>query len=239
MTNGARKFYEELYAEGRKGQGPSGILGWLFLRLRKFELHRVDASLSFLEKGERLLDLGCGDGMLLALAKKNGKYNKLYGVDIAFNVVQRAKKTLKKKLGSDEKFTLIATDLDKPLPFKSKYFDAVVCLAVLEHIFDPYFTVKEIGRVLKQGGILILEVPNLVWLPRRLSVLIGNLPKTGDEEGWDSAHLHYFTFKATKKLLKNCGFRIEYEGSTGIFPCFRNLWPSFLGGDILIKARKT
>jgi ubiquinone/menaquinone biosynthesis C-methylase UbiE len=238
MSGGAKNFYNWLYAEGRKGKGPSGVLGWIFLRLRKYELHRVKAAFSLLEKGEKLIDLGCGDGTLLALAKKYRKYNKLYGVDIASNVVQRAKKTLKKELGKDEKFTLVATDLDKQLPFKNNCFDAAVCLAVLEHIFDPYFTVKEIKRVLKRNGILILEVPNLVWFPRRLSILIGNLPKTGDEEGWDSAHLHYFTFKATKKLLEDFGFGVEYAGTTGIFSGFRNLWPSLLGGDILIKARK-
>jgi len=238
MSGGAKNFYNRLYAEGRKGKGPSGVLGWIFLRLRKYELHRVDASLSLLEKGEKLLDLGCGDGMLLALAKKQGKYQKLYGVDIAAVVVQRAKKTLLRKLVENKDFILKTANLDNGLPFRNNYFDAVTCIAVLEHIFDPYFTIGEIKRILKTGGLLILEVPNLVWFPRRLSVLLGNLPKTGDEEGWDSAHLHYFTFKAIKELLKDYGFRIEYEGSTGIFSAFRNICPSLLGGDIIIKARK-
>jgi hypothetical protein len=83
-----------------------------------------------------------------------------------------------------------------------------------------------------------LEVPNLVWLPRRLDVLLGRLPITGDEEGWDGGHLHYFTFSAVRRLLAECGFAVHSIGSTGIFPRVRNLWPTMLGGNIFVNARK-
>lgn len=237
MDQGVTRFYEHMYAEGRAGKPPSGILGWLFLHLRHFELHRVPATFALLEPGQRLLDLGCGDGHLLALARAS-KFREVFGIDVASAVASRAQETCRRELGRLDGVTVQQSDLNGPLPVGDAWFDAVTAIAVIEHIFDPYFTISEIRRVLRPGAQFIMEVPNLTWLPRRLSVLAGRLPVTGDEEGWDGGHLHYFTFGAVKDLLEFEGFDIEYCGSTGIFPGLRNLWPSLLGGNILVKARK-
>lgn len=233
-----KRFYETLYRDSREDVKPSGFLGWFFQMLRDFELHRIPATLNLLERGKRLLDIGCGNGNLLIVAKRGGKYERVWGVDIANIVLKRAKRNVLKEMNKLRGFIFERVDVDNGLPYKDGFFDAVTCIAVLEHIFDPCFAVQEMHRVLKKGGVLILEVPNLAWLPRRFSILFGQLPKTGNEEGWDSAHLHYFTFMATEKLLKDYGFKIEYKGSTGIFSKIRNIWPSLLGGNIIIKARK-
>jgi SAM-dependent methyltransferase len=237
MGSAVERFYEDMYAEGRTGRRPSGALGWLFGRLQRFELHRVPATFDLLEPGQRLLDIGCGDGRLLGLARRS-RFREVYGLDVAAVVVDRATQTCERMLGSLDGVSVKLADLNEALPFVDGHFDAITAIAVIEHIFDPYLSLSEIRRVLAPEGQLIMEVPNLVWLPRRLDVLFGRLPVTGEEEGWDGGHLHYFTFDAVKDLVKGYGFDIEYMGSTGIFPRVRNLWPSLLGGNILIKARK-
>lgn len=237
MSDKVRKYYDKRYAEGRTGRVPGGILGWMFIRLRKFEVSRISATFELLDKGKRVLDLGVGGGRLLGLCKKYNKYDELYGLDISSVVVNRAKMTIKELTGDLSKVFIKRADINDSLPFRANMFDAVTCIATLEHIFDPYFVIAEIDRVLKPEGALILEVPNLVWLPRRLVVMLGKLPITADEEGWDGGHLHYFTFEETEKLLKENNFEIEYKGSSGVFASIRNLWPSMLGGNIIIKAR--
>lgn len=234
----SKKFYEKMYAENRVWAGPQGILGFVYKSLKRFELHRVSATVTLLSKGNRILDIGCGDGGLLSKVKNLKLFNEFYGIDIAGVVVRRAKRNIKEKTGSLNKVFIKTGSLDSRLNFNNGYFDSVTCLSVLEHIFDPYFGIKEIHRLLKNNGLLILEVPNLVWLPRRTAVLFGVLPVTAEESGWDGGHLHYFTFAATKKLLEDNGFKIAFAGSTGIFYKIRNIWASLLGGNIFIKAIK-
>jgi len=234
----SKKFYEKMYADNRVWNGPQGVLGFFYKSLKRFELHRIPAAVSLLTGGKRILDIGCGNGGLLSAAKNLNLFEEFYGIDLAEVVVRRAKRNIKEKTGNLNNVYLKTGSLDSKLDFKNGYFDSITCVAVLEHIFDPYFGIKEINRLLKKNGKLILEIPNLVWLPRRLSVLFGILPITAEEDGWDGGHLHYFTFKETKRLLEENGFKVNYMGATGIFPRIRNLWPSLLGGNILVKATK-
>jgi SAM-dependent methyltransferase len=226
-----------MYAEGRPSKPPGGLLGRVFTRLRRFELHRIPATFELLGAGRRLLDLGCGDGSLLALARAN-KFDEVYGLDVAQSVVERAQNTCERVLPSLDGVFVQLSDLNESLPFDDGFFDCVTAIAVIEHIFDPYFSLKEVHRVLQPDGQFIMEVPNLAWLPRRLDVLFGRLPVTGDEEGWDGGHLHYLTFRAVRELLLAEGFSIQYIGSTGIFPRIRNMWPTVLGGNVFLSARK-
>ncbi|RLG93988.1 hypothetical protein DRO29_07040 [Candidatus Bathyarchaeota archaeon] len=88
---------------------------------------RVDVALKLLDKGERLLDIGCGDGTLGYFAKN--KYKEVYGVDIS----EEALKIAEKRGIIVEKVNLN----EEKLPFKNEYFDAVTCLDVIEHVFEP------------------------------------------------------------------------------------------------------
>ena len=83
-------------------------------------------------------------------------------------VVARARATCARVLGTTDRVSVQVADLNGRLPFEPERFDAVTALSVIEHIFDPYFTLAEIARILEPGGQFILEVPNLAWLPRRL-----------------------------------------------------------------------
>ena len=180
MHEPVTRFYEHMYAEGREGQAPGGLLGRLFRRLRRFELHRVPAAFALLDRGGRLLDLGCGDGTLLALARRD-KFREVYGIDVSSTVVRRAQATCVRVLGNLDGVHITDQDLNHALPFADHFVDAVTAIAVIEHIFDPYYSIAEVHRVVRPGGQFIMEVPNLVWLPRRLDVMLGRLPVTGEE----------------------------------------------------------
>lgn len=86
------------------------------------------------------------------------------GLDISETAVKEAKK---------QGLNAIVHDLQKPLPFDKNSFDLVICMDTLEHLFDPEFTMKEIFRVIKPKGTVIISIPNVAWIPQRIRMLIG------------------------------------------------------------------
>ncbi len=227
-------FYNEKYREYHH-PSPETLLEKLFLLLRKFEVHRNVAAISLLTPAKRILDIGAGYGDLLTKAHAKG-FNEQYGIDISPVVVRHCQTSLMKKGLTAE---VSCQNIEEGTTFKANYFNAVTMIAVLEHVFSPHKALEEIHRILQPKGELILEVPNVVFLPRRLSFLLGKLPKTSDEPSYKDGHLQFFTQESLVQLLNDHSFRVTYTGSSGIFSQQRNLWPQLLGANIVIKAVKS
>lgn len=106
-------------------------------------------------KNKKVLDLGCGEGYGSYILKEYAK--EVTGVDISEEAIKEATKTHKAK---NLKYQTINNIEKESLPFKDNSFDIVISFQVVEHIknTDKYF--KEINRVLKYGGTLILITPN-------------------------------------------------------------------------------
>jgi len=235
-----KNLYEKQFGEGKLVD----YISFPFLRkiFKRFDLNRENLAASLLNNNEgKLLDVGCGDGSLIF--KVRNKYNKVYGIDISPSRISRAQKLARQKFPNDNGLYFSVCDIDKGINFPDATFDTVTCLAVLEHIFDTYFVLGEINRVLKNNGTLILQVPNIAYLKYRIQLFFGKLPVTSSpfnwkEIGWDGGHLHYFTKKTLSKLLEESGFKIVKVSGSGLFAQFRNWYPSLLTGDIIIKAQK-
>ena len=97
-----------------------------------------------------LLDVGCGCGYLLFRLGEIGQ-SLLFGIDFSKGRLRIAKERRIRNL--------IAADAQS-LPYKQNTFDIVVSTETLEHMLNPTTMLKEIRRILKKGGILILTVPS-------------------------------------------------------------------------------
>ncbi len=230
-------FYEKMYAGKKSPDSLStrNVIDVLYTRFKKFEVHREDAVGWLVSPGGRLLDIGCGNGSFIF--KVADKFREVHGVDISPGRIAEAS-MLKKTMHNQANIHFQAADSDSRLPYEDEYFDTITSIATLEHVFDPYHAVAEMKRVLKNGGEIILEVPNIAWLPRRISFFLGNLPKTSHESGWDGGHLHYFTVGALKDFLQTQGFAVLKVSGSGVFSRVRKCWVSLLSGDIIIRAKK-
>ena len=227
-----KKLYENM-----QDMKPKGLVGWFFTRLRKFETNRVSAVLGLLPSGEKLLDVGCGEGSLVTKAKE--KFKEVHGIDLSASRIEKAKANADERFPNSKQMYFSLADIDNGIPYADSVFDVVTCLAVLEHVFNPYYVIREVNRVLITGGTLIVEVPNVAWLPRRLSLLFGKLPVTSNAENdWEVGHLHYFTMFSLCKLFKDAGFKVFLKTGSGIFSKLRDWWPSLLTGDLIIKGIK-
>lgn len=125
------------------------------LLVRKLFWKRLQIALqlaeSKLRSGEDLsvVDLGCGEGILLKLIEERFKNNRTFGIDIEPNTVK-----LKKFLKAEIKIA----DLMKS-GFPNGFFDIAFCLDVLEHFKNLEQPIKEIKRITKPGGLLIVSLP--------------------------------------------------------------------------------
>jgi len=63
-----------------------------------------------------------------------------------------------------------------PLPYEDAFFDLVIFASVIEHLYHPRFAIKEMARVTRPGGLLLLEAPNAVSIGRRVKALMGANP---------------------------------------------------------------
>jgi len=102
-----------------------------------------------IKKG-KIIDIGCGDGFLLH--NITGNYKK-FGLDFSQNRL-----TTCKQINPDVK--IIKHSLEKKLPFKDGEFDLVICSEVLEHVPTYKKVIKELSRITKKCGQLIITVPN-------------------------------------------------------------------------------
>lgn len=226
-------FYDDKYRAYQHPE-PETWLEKLYLLLKKYELHRNQAAIDLLKPAKRFLDVGAGYGHLIQLAHQHG-FQELYGIDISPVVVKHCQVALKQRA---VKANVTCQNVDVGTTFKPNYFDAITMVAVFEHIFSPHDVLTELHRILKKGGQLVIEVPNVVFMPRRLSFLFGKLPKTSDEPIYSDGHLQFFTQASLVQLLEQHGFRVEFRGSSGIFSKWRDFWPQLLAANIVVKAIK-
>lgn len=103
---------------------------------------------------DSLLDVGCGTGNLLYKIGAEYNHGALAGVDFSHEMLERART---KCNGYNP--TFLRTDVNSPLPFGDGTFNKVVSVNVLYALTDPSATLKEIRRVLKPGGELVLATP--------------------------------------------------------------------------------
>ena len=116
---------------------------WNFANLKKFVANN---------KIHKTLDLGCGTGRLSNSLLQIS--DQVYGVDVSTEVLKIAKKKYPKlKLSQAE-----VTDL----PYQDNYFDLIIINGSLHHFFAVEETLKEAYRVLKSGGLLVIELADTI-----------------------------------------------------------------------------
>jgi len=139
-----------------------------------------------IEKNTRVLDVGCGDGILMEYLKYNKEID-IRGIEISKDNVQ---KCLSKGL------TVIEGDAEKDLlQFPDSSFDFVILSQTLQAFLNPEIVIKELLRVGKKA---IVTIPNFGFWKVRLHLLIkGTMPITKNlpDEWYNTPNLHMCTIK--------------------------------------------
>jgi len=104
-------------------------------------------------RGARGLDIGCGEGVMLRLAAEQGAA--MTGLDGMAAALAMARKLC---ASAGHNPALVRGDAQQ-LPFRDGAFDFVTCLEVIEHLERPESMLKEVRRVLRPGGVVVLSTP--------------------------------------------------------------------------------
>ncbi|OIO45998.1 hypothetical protein COX24_03520 [bacterium (Candidatus Gribaldobacteria) CG23_combo_of_CG06-09_8_20_14_all_37_87_8] len=169
--------------------------------------------LDYSRKGDKVLDLGCGNGRLFAALK--GKQVEYTGCDNSKELIKIAKQKY-----PELNFKL--TD-GLVLPFKDKTFDLIYCIAVLHHIPSKALRIsflKEAKRVLHPNGLLIATVWKLSLKARKEAFLwffqrvLGKTPLDLNDcfVSWQNKqqrYVHNFSKRELKTLFKGAGFKVK------------------------------
>ncbi len=160
---------------------------------------------------EKILDAGCGRGFYVHAVSHFPFVKEVQGIDVNEEYLTIAKKYL-----TDPKITVQKASIYE-LPFPDKYFDVVISSEVMEHLSDDSAALKEIKRVLKPTGTLLISVPNLhfpfLWDPLNW-ILMKFFNTHIDKNIWWLAgiwadHERLYTQKDLEKVVQDAGYMIE------------------------------
>lgn len=143
-------------------------------------------------KEKKFLDVACGCGDFLILAKEKGF--DVYGIDISQVAIEQARQKL-----LQDQLKLSIMD-GSNMKFKDEYFDVVTCIGSLEHFPDPVKGASEFARVIKQNGIVLIVVPN--------NLSYGFFKKEGFRKQGDQFEWH-LTQDKWKEILNNGGLIVK------------------------------
>ena len=153
-----------------------------------------------IEKNTRVLDVGCGDGILMEYLKYNKEID-IRGIEISKDNVQ---KCLSKGL------TVIEGDAEKDLlQFPNGSFDFVILSQTLQAFLKPEIVIKELLRVGKKA---IVTIPNFGFWKVRLHLLIkGTMPITKNlpDEWYNTPNLHMCTIKDFYNFCENRKIKLD------------------------------
>lgn len=113
----------------------------------------------FISKNDKVFEIGCGRGdFAFWLAENFGdRYAYLEASDFSHTAIQMAKNY--QKSHKIENLVFSVHDIQN-LKFPDNYFDKIICFETVEHVTHPKKAIKELYRVLKPGGRLLLTTPN-------------------------------------------------------------------------------
>ena len=147
---------------------------------------KIDTALSVTKPGDIVIDIGCGDGVYLRRASKIAK--KVVGIDASAEGLRWARALT----GSEFLSLALATHL----PFRGSIADLAVIIDVINYVQDSEAMVKEVARVLKPGGRLVLLAAT------EEDIALGPSANIKGEQT-DSWHVHRYGLQELSSLVSN------------------------------------
>jgi 2-polyprenyl-3-methyl-5-hydroxy-6-metoxy-1,4-benzoquinol methylase len=163
-----------------------------------FRQERRDIEAIIPEDAMRILDVGCGEGMLGKRLLQKGA-REVVGIELDGAASKRAQENISRVIcGNIE---------DLNISFNERYFDCMVFADILEHLIDPLSVLKKFKGCLADSGVIVASIPNVRYYGV-LSMLVEGHWRYENSGILDKTHLRFFTLKEIGSLFKEAGFEI-------------------------------
>lgn len=215
------------------------------------EKERIAKCVSLLKasKPSKVLDVGCSDGIISQVLKREtGAY--VIGMDASATALEKA------RLVCDEVHRVEFGTQTIPLP--DACVDGIFAGEVIEHVFYTEAFLEELRRVAKPGCRMAISTPNLSSWYNRIFVLLGLQPlftetgvRTSSSGNWlikpnlPAGHIRNFTLSSLKHLVKACGWEIEETHGLAllgnkwrVFDRFFSRLSPALAADLILLCRR-
>ena len=178
-------------------------------KLRAFSILVEDTFEKYGSKSQRpkILDVGCSLGHFLRIF--DGLGFETYGIDIADYAIRQAKE--------NTKANTCVCDIQLGAPFNDGFFDLITIFEVFEHLERPVDALKQIHRILKPDGLLILATSNTNSITR---LIMGKRWAPG---AGDATHVFLYTPFSLSFTLQRTMYRILKVKTPQIYPFFTHL----------------
>jgi methionine biosynthesis protein MetW len=188
-----------------KAQSGLGILS-------TWRLRRAQVFTNLVSAGDRVLDLGVGDGALLHYMLQQ-KPIQAYGLDVSPKAVAFCR---------EQGLNVELADINQPITnYLKEPFDYIILSEIIEHLPDPESLLNNLRPYARKG--LIVSIPNTGFHQHRLRLLLGRFPlqwvvTPGEHlRFWTRTDFHWWARQMRFTIIRE----IPYEGTPGL----KNLWP--------------
>ncbi len=155
-------------------------------------------TLAYLRPGERVLEIGCSSGALTERIAASGC--RVTGIEVRADAAEKARRFSEEVLVGD-----LAT---MPLPLQLSSFDAILLIDILEHLADPIGALRRLFPLLREGGRIVVAIPNVAHWSIRFRLLAGRFDYE-DSGILDRTHLRFYTRDTARAMLERAGLEIQ------------------------------
>lgn len=195
-------------------------------KLTPWRQRRAQVFAALVQPGDRVLDLGVGDGALLKYVIDHRQIDG-YGLDVSTKAVEFCRA---------QGLNVDLADVNRPISETvTEPFDYVILSEIIEHLPDPESLLDSLRPIVRKG--ILVSIPNTGFYHHRLRLLMGRFPLQ-----WvvtPGEHLRYWTHADFRWWAGQLGFRIAravpYEGTPGL----KDAWPSLFAAAFVYMLEDT
>jgi SAM-dependent methyltransferase len=157
---------------------------------------------------DTVLEVGCGEGATLDWLRSMGRCRRTIGVELSPSAAARAMQRVDLVIQGGVE--------GRTLSIEPESVDLLLLLDVLEHLVDPWSTLRSLMSLLRPGGTVVASIPNINHVSAVMPLILRGRWDYEAEGILDQTHLRFFVRSTAEELLRSAGLTITQVAMNGL-----------------------